>query len=61
MYPPRPLEQLFQQRVHHPMSRGLHLGLESFCGDDEAEMGFFGDAVDHGFVVGVEVGVVMDF
>ncbi len=61
MYPPRPLQLLFQQRIHHPMPRRLHLCLERLGGDDEAEVGFCGDVVGHGFVVCVEAGVVVDF
>ncbi len=61
MYPPGPLQLLFQQRIHHPMSRRLHLRPESLGGDDEAEVGFFGDAVGHGSMVGVEARVIVDF
>lgn len=61
MNPSRPLQLLFQQRIHHPMSRRLHLGPESLGCDDEAEVGFFRDAAGHGFVVGVEARVVVDF
>ncbi len=43
------------------MSRRLRLGPESLGGDDEAEVRFFRDAAGHGFVVGVEARVVVDF
>jgi hypothetical protein len=61
MNTPIPLHLLLDQLVHHPMSRRLHLALECFRRDHDAEMGFLGGGARHGLVVGVEVGVVVDF
>lgn len=61
MYPPRPLQLLLQQSVHHPMPRRLHLRLERFGRDEHTEMRLLGYAALHGLVVGVHAGVVVNF
>lgn len=43
------------------MPRGLHLRLEGFRGDEDAEMRLFGHAALHCLVVRVHAGVVVDF
>lgn len=52
---------LFEERVHQSVAGRLHFGLEGFRCDDEPEVSFARGAVFHGFVVGVEVGVIVDF
>lgn len=61
MYPTRPLQLLFQQPVHHPVPRWLHLRLERLGGDVHAEMGLFGYTALHCLVVRVLAGVIVDF
>lgn len=51
---------VLQQGVDEAVARRLHLGLEGFGGDDEAEMRFPGRDALHGLVVRMEVGVVED-
>ena len=56
-----PLQLLLQQSIYDPMSRRLHFGLERVRSDDEAEMRFARGIAYHGFVVGVQVRVIVDF
>lgn len=42
------------------MPCGLRLGFEGLAGDDESEMGFLRCGSGHGFVMGVQVGVIVD-
>jgi hypothetical protein len=51
---------VLEQRIHYAVPGRLHLGLERVGDDGDAEVGFFGCAALHGFVVGVQVGVVED-
>lgn len=61
MYASGPLHLFLQQGIHHPVSRRLHLRFERLGGNEQAEVGLFGDATLHGLVVRVHAGVVVDF
>lgn len=51
---------IFQQGVDEPVSRGLHLRLETLGCDDDSEVRLLGRDTLHGLVVCVEVRVVVD-
>lgn len=61
MYPTLPLQLLFQQPIHHPVPRRLHLRFERLGRDVHAEMRLFGYAALHCLVVRVLARVVVDF
>lgn len=43
------------------MVGGLYFGVKCFGGDDYFEMSFFWGVIFYGFVVGVKVGIVVNF
>ena len=61
MYSTLGVQLLPQQRIYHPMSRGLRFSLERVRDYDNPKMCFSRDATLHGFVVSVEVRVIVDF
>ena len=61
MYPTSFFQFFLEQCVDHSVSRRLQFRLESLGCNDQAEMGFSGDATLHGFVMSMHVGVIVDF
>ena len=60
MDPSLPLQLFLQEDIDHSVPCGLHLRLEGFRGDDEAEVCLSRYAAFHGLVVGVLARVVVD-